>query len=132
MQKNFKSALEFAGTLAAILCVVDCVVIPIAVALSPLLGIHEIVHGINDQMATLVVVVLCSAAFFPGYLKHRNNKVLALVASGILLVFFGNMLGESMDKILHASLCLAGSACIIRANFLSKKLASKACHCDMH
>ncbi len=126
-----RNAFEWIGWIAAFLCLIDCIVLPILIAVSPLLGFHQIVHGVNDQLATLVVIGLCLVAFFPSFLKHRNLKVAALVALGISLVFFGNMLGESSDQALHVLLCFAGSACMIKANRLSRRLLATSC-CEHH
>jgi hypothetical protein len=128
--KLLKKAIEWAGLVAAFLCLIDCVVLPILIAISPFLGLHEIVHGINDQLATLVVVVLCFITFFPSFLRHRNLKVAALAALGIFFVFFANLLGENSDKTVHVLLSLAGSGCIIRANVISKKLLISNCKCE--
>ncbi len=126
MKKVLNNALELAGVLAAILCLIDCIVLPIVAALSPFLGLKDIIHGVNDQFSTLLVIVLCSVAFFPTFLKHRNLKAAGLLAIGIFFVFFANLIGDSTDKFIHVLLCLAGSACIIKANSLSRKLAAAA------
>jgi hypothetical protein len=123
LNKLLKNAVELAGIVAAFLCLIDCVVLPIVVAISPFLGLHQIVHGINDQFSTLLVIVLCSIAFFPGFLKHRNMKVAGLLALGIFFVFFANLLHEATDQFIHVMLCLFGSACIIKANSWNRKLA---------
>lgn len=135
LKNLLKNALEFAAPIAALLCLIDCIVLPILAAISPFLGMHEIVHGVNDQVATLLVVVLVSLAFFPNFIKHRNPKVAGLAALGIFFVFFANSV-ESTDKIIHFLLAISGSACIIKANSMNKKLAASAspapCPCDHH
>lgn len=131
MKNLLKNALEFAAPIAALICLIDCIVLPVLAALSPFLGLHEIVHGVNDQLATLLVVMLVSLAFFPNFIKHRNPRVAGLAALGIFFVFFANMM-ESSDKIIHILLAISGSACIIKANSLNKKLAAKIASTDAH
>lgn len=122
VKKLLKNSLEFAAPIAAFLCLIDCIVLPILAALSPLLGFHEIVHGVNDQFATLLVLVLVMLAFCPNFLKHKNLRVAGLAALGIFFVFFANMM-ESSDQVMHVVLALIGSACIIKANAMNRKLA---------
>lgn len=129
MSKLIKSILEWAGPVAAIICLIDCIVLPVILAFAPFVGLHSVIHGLNDQAATLVVVTLCTLAFSPGLLRHRSPKVAILAASGICLVFFANLLGENADKGLHALLSIIGSGCLIRANFVNRKLLAASCAC---
>jgi MerC mercury resistance protein len=126
---SWKAGLEFTATIAAVICAIDCVVIPTAVVFMPLFGLPNIVHGLNDQVAALILLSICIPAFLPSFLKHRNWRTLASMALGLTCVFFANFVLPDVDRMLHAGICLLGSICIIKANLDSRRLAKSTCDC---
>lgn len=122
--KNSKliSTLEILGVLAPILCLVDCIVIPLALLVLPFVGVHHVMHGMGDQVLTLLMVAICVPAVVPGFLKHRQVRVLLLMALGFGVIFFANIVGHAIDETLHFMLTACGSVCLIKANLDNRKL----------
>lgn len=123
-KKNSKlvNTLEILGVLAPILCLVDCIVVPLALAILPFVGVKHVVHGMSDQVLTLLMVAICVPAVVPGFLKHRQVRVLALMAAGFGAIFFANIVGGALDETLHFLLTACGSACLIKANWDNRRL----------
>ncbi len=131
MHKHWlKSVLEFLAIVAPIVCLIDCVILPVACALLPLIGLNNIIHGINDQVLSLIVLAICLPVIGPGFYKHRSKKVLFLFASGISLMFFVNFGGIHLDHVVHTIVAFTISFLLIKANMENKKLL--ACCCSSH
>ncbi len=136
MQKTSKNSklvntLEILGVLAPVLCLVDCIVVPLALLVLPFVGVTHVMHGMSDQLLTLLMVAICVPAVVPGFLKHRQVRVLALMAAGFGAIFFANIIGGAVDETVHFLLTACGSACLIKANWdnrrLSRVSASESC-----
>lgn len=129
---RLKTLLEVLAIVGPILCLVDCIVIPLAILLLPLIGIHHVFHGIGDQLLAVIVLLICAPVIIPGFLKHRKKRVLALMALGFGMIFFASLAGETSQQHLHIVFSIAGSLMLIRANSDNKrfsKSAGKVC-CD--
>lgn len=132
--KNGKSSrwtntLEILAVLAPVLCLVDCIVIPVALAIYPFIGVTHVAHGMGDQILTLAMVAICVPAVVPGFLKHRQIRVLALMAAGFGLIFFANIVGGGIDETLHLLITASGSICLIKANWENRRLVKKGSGC---
>ena len=130
MKRYLKSISEFLAIAAPIICLFDCVVLPILSLCLPFLQWHEIMHGVGDQLTTALVIAICLPAIIPGVMKHRNTSVAIMFASGACLMLFTNMLGERIDSGLHIALTVATSILLLRANWLNRRLLS--CSCAHH
>lgn len=134
MRQNLKSLLEAVAAVLAvaapIICLFDCVVLPIAAVIAPFIGWSEILHGVSDQLITGLVLAICLPVLLPGLMKHRNKQVAVLLGLAASLMLFTNMLGENMDHGLHLLLTASTSVLLLRVNFLNKKLL--ACQCAHH
>ncbi|HEY9774340.1 MAG TPA: MerC domain-containing protein [Planktothrix sp.] len=126
LKSHLKSAGEFLAIAAPIICLFDCVVLPIFAVVAPYLG-HHVIHGVGDQFLTVFVLAFCLPFLIPGVRKHGNKTVLVLFASGASLMFFTNCLGERIDSVLHITLSAATSALLLRATWLNKRLSACAC-----
>lgn len=129
MRFSWRSTCEFAALLAAVVCAIDCILIPVAMVLLPLVGMPQVIHGMNDQISAIILASICIPAFLPSFLKHKNWRTLASLALGLSCVFFANFLVPEVDAMLHAGICLLGSFCIIKANRDSRRLAKNTCPC---
>lgn len=127
---DFKSASEFLAIAAPIICLFDCIVLPVCSAFLPFLGLHNMLHGVSDQFITAIVLAFCLPVIVPGIFKHRNPQVAFMFAGATCLMLFTNMLGDSIDSVLHMALTAVTSALLLRANWLNKRLL--ACACSNH
>lgn len=129
---RWKGVLDFLAVAGPIICLIDCVVLPVASALLPFLGMTEFGHGINDQQLFLVVLAICGPIIIPGYLKHRNKRVLAMFAIAISMMFVVNFIDLIANETAHAAISLTAACLLIKANRDNKKLLSCACSIHHH
>lgn len=134
LRQYLKTVSEFLAVAAPIICLFDCVVLPVLSALLPFVGIQHFVHGISDQFITALVIAICSPVLIPGYLKHKNKSVVFMFSGAICLMLFTNMMGERIDQTFHIALTIATSILLIRSNWLNKQLlkAASPCACAHH
>lgn len=132
-QRNstFKTILEVLSIVGPIVCLVDCIVIPLVLAILPFVGLQNVVHGVSDQFIGLIVLAICAPVLGSGYFQHRRKSVLLFMAAGFSLIFFANFAGHCADVGVHTMLSLMGSAFLIKAN-LDNKRFSKSCACHSH
>ncbi len=99
MRNVLAKALETLAVIGPIICLVDCLVIPIAIAILPLAGMHHVFHGIGDQFLTFLVLAICAPVMLPGFFKHRRKSVLVMMGLGFGLIFFANYAGSVFGKL---------------------------------
>lgn len=125
-----RTAGEIFAVLAPIVCLFDCVVLPIAAALLPLFG-HHLLHGVQDQVIALAVLGICGPIILPGFAQHRNMSVLIMFAIGSSLMIFVNFVGVA-DQLFHLGMSLIASCLLIKANLDNKRLLACPCHHHAH
>jgi hypothetical protein len=127
IESFLKSAFDLLAFAAPIICLFDCIVLPIISAFLPFLGWHGLVHGVGDQFLTILIFALLLPVIVPNVAKHRNPRVVFLYVSAGCLMLFTNLLDERLDSALHLCLTVLASGLLISANWLNKKLVSCAC-----
>lgn len=125
---SVRSVLETLSVVGPVICLVDCVVIPLVLALLPLSGIHHIYHGVFDQALAFIVVAICAPVIGTGFFKHRRKRVLILMSLGFGMMFFANFLGHCIDDTLHTVVTVVGSILLIKANLDNKRFSKCGCH----
>ena len=124
---KLESMLEVLSIVGPIICLIDCIVIPIVLFTLPLVGVHEIFHGIGDQVLLLLVFAICMPTITAGFMKHRRKSVMLLMASGFVVMFFTNFAGHLFDHTLHLALSALGSFLLIKANLENRKYRGSCC-----
>ncbi|HEY9681007.1 MAG TPA: MerC domain-containing protein [Oculatellaceae cyanobacterium] len=129
IRSQLKGTVEILGIVAPIICLIDCIALPVLTALLPLLG-HHLVHGLQDQLLCVVVLSICAPVILPGFAKHRNWIVLSMFVLGSSLMLIVNFFA-AVDEAFHLVCSLAASALLIKSNIDNKRLLACACHhCD--
>ncbi|HEY9757140.1 MAG TPA: MerC domain-containing protein [Oculatellaceae cyanobacterium] len=129
---KLESMLEVLSLVGPIICLIDCIVIPIVLFTLPLVGLHEICHGIGDQVLLLLVFAICMPTITAGFLKHRRKSVMFLMASGFVVMFFTNFAGHLIDHSVHLVLSALGSFLLIKANLENRKYRASGCCTHAH
>ena len=126
-----KAALELLAIIGPILCLVDCVVIPLLLMVLPLVGRHQIYHGVGDQILLLLVLAICTPTITVGFLQHKRKSVFVLMGLGCSLMLFVNFAGHGIDETVHFLLTTLGSVLLIKANFDNRQYSKGTC-CSHH
>ncbi len=122
-----KTALEVLSVAGPIICLVDCIVIPLILTVLPLIGIRQICHGLSDQLLLLLVLAVCTPTLTAGFLKHKQKSVIVFMALGFAMMFFANFAGHLIDESVHFILTTIGSALLIKANFDNRQFSKSPC-----
>ena len=128
---RLKSALEILSVVGPIICLIDCIVIPVVLMVLPVVGVKQIFHGISDQILLLLVLSICTPTITIGFVGHRKISVLFFMAIGFGLMFLANFGGHTIDEGLHLLITTMGSAFLIKANWDNRKFSKGKC-CDQH
>jgi hypothetical protein len=123
-RQAFKSLLDLLSIVGPILCLVDCVVIPLVLVAAPFIGWQQVVAGLNEQAALFLMLAICVPASLPALLRHRNKQVMYLLAAGFGFVFLAGVLAPLTGEWLHASISAVGCFFLIKANRDSRHLES--------
>jgi hypothetical protein len=129
---KFEAVLEVLAVVAPIICLVDCVVIPVVLTVLPLVGIHQIFHGVGDQLLLLLVLAICTPTITLGFLKHKRWSVIVLMTSGFGLMFCANFAGHLIDETVHFILTTMGSVLLVKANFDNRQFRKTPCCAHSH
>lgn len=131
LSSRVKAALEILSVLGPIICLIDCVVIPVALMVLPVVGIKQVFHGVSDQILLLIVLAICAPTITMGFLKHKQFRVMLFMAAGFGLMFFASFGGHLIDESVHALITVFGSAFLIKANWDNRQFSKDKC-CDHH
>lgn len=118
---NYASYWDKLGIAGSGLCVVHCLALPVMVGVLPGLGIAFLADEIVHQTLAFLLIAFAALAFIPGFKRHRDKRVLWLMASGLGLILSATWGGELVD--LHGAgetiIAVAGSVLLICAHFLN-------------
>lgn len=127
------SILETLAVVGPIICLVDCIVIPIVLAVLPFIGaagFQKVWHGVGDQLLALLVFLICTPVIIPGYIQHRKLSVILFMVAGFTFIFLANFVGTAFDESVHSILTIMGSCFLVKANWDNKRFRQTCCHCD--
>lgn len=105
------------------LCLVHCLLLPIAVSSLPWLGIvfeDEWVHLVIAAIAIPVAFI----AFIPGFLKHHLKSVLFLGLMGVVLLMLGSIGHDTVGEDNAHWLTICGGVALVSAHIANFKLNS--------
>lgn len=115
------------GVAASTLCAIHCMVMPIVLAAVPAL---EANHAIDDQSHVWLaglVVFFCMVGIVPGYLRHRDKRVLVLMSIGLAVVLVGTFVVPVFaDHAWELPLMTFGNMFLIGAHIFNRRLCSCA------
>jgi len=102
------------------LCLVHCLLLPLLVAGLPLLAQFSETH-LHYQLL-LVVVPLSVLALGLGFRRHRNPRILAAGATGLLLLIFGATVAhEQLGLLADRLFTVAGSLMLAVAHWKNSR-----------
>ena len=153
-QVTWKDRLLTVSNIASILCVIDCTVLPIVTVAMPFLGLAafspaqmEWLHNFGHQVALYFVIPVGGLAAALNYSSHKQWKVSAPAALGLLLIYLANghggpILGLLPHDLAHSLHCgtalhrttnVVGSALLLGSNYKSHQAThahGDCCHHD--
>ncbi|KAK1444764.1 hypothetical protein BgAZ_106700 [Babesia gibsoni] len=116
---------------AGLLCLIDCIVLPVLIAVTGLLdlfpGIHEWEH-VFHIVELCCVIPLGLLSVFVNYSKIKNLPILTLGLMGISAIVISHIFLEGLYE---TAMSLTGCAMLISSNYVARKKAG-CDHCHEH
>ena len=121
---------DYAGAAVSGLCLVHCLLTPIAVSSFPSFVRWMPGDRTVHRILACVILLLGAAAFLPGYKVHRQPMVLALVAIGTSIVLTVAWCGETFSLLAEICLSVSGSLALITAHLLNRSFCDSCAVCE--
>lgn len=113
--------MDIAGVFASTLCLIHCLLLPIAIALLPVVAKPIMHHDWVHVGLAGFVFAFCLIAYIPGYLQHHDKRLIYCGAIGISLVFFATFVARAWGEVMEASIITAGNTIIIFGHMLNRR-----------
>lgn len=121
---NSTAWLDGAAVLLSALCLVHCLLLPFIVAGLPLLA--QFYDGHLHAQMLVVVVPLSVVALGIGFRGHRNRRIVASGATGLLILIVGATIAhEYMGIFADRLLTIAGALVLAAAHYHNSILARR-------
>lgn len=129
---NYTGYWDKLGIAGSGLCLVHCLALPVMVGALPSLGLAFLADEIVHEILALLLIGLAALAFIPGYRRHRDRRVVVLMATGLGLILFATWGGAVVD--LHGEgetvVSVVGSLFLISAHFLNHSFCKSCSVCE--
>ncbi|KQQ74594.1 hypothetical protein ASF73_09355 [Xanthomonas sp. Leaf131] len=120
---SLRHLLDRFGATGSLLCAVHCAVLPLALALAPSLGLS---FWLGDGVELAIVVFVSLLGMFSlvlGYRRHRALHALALLGTGLTLLWLGLLYGPLHHaRIPHAIVMSLGGTLVGIAHLANLRL----------
>lgn len=124
--KSPSRVLDLLGILAAVICLIHCLALPVVMTFLPTLIHAHHHHDHNDSTHIILagwVLLFCLTAIVPGFVKHGYRRILLLMLIGLSAVMAATFhshvgLAESVE----IPLITLGNLLIISAHLYNRRL----------
>jgi hypothetical protein len=112
------------GAFGAFVCALHCLLVPVALALLPALGLGLVAwHGVEWAFTSLATV-LAVVSLYLGYRGHRAYHAWLMVAPGLFLVWLALLYPPLHQSVLpHAAAMATGGVLIAVAHLVNLRLS---------
>lgn len=117
------------GSVGALLCAVHCALLPIALALLPVLGSGFLASAGFERGFVAFATLLATASLWHGYRGHRAYHAFALLVPGLACLWAGILVPALHDsRLLHAVSMSIGGSLVAAAHLVNLRLSQGHCH----
>lgn len=103
--------------------------LPFMVLALPTLKAYTESEGFHTIMVFLVTLT-AGLAFIPGYLRHKDKKLVGLVIIALVLIVAGIVLGHDLGVVYERVITSIGSALLIYCHFRNIRHKGHCGHCE--
>ena len=126
------SKLDRAGATASFLCAIHCALMPLVVALLPLLGLSFLASEPVEWALLAASATLGSLSLCLGFRKHRKRRVFMVLAIAIALLLAGRIFHEHHFGAWGPILMVIGGLSMMGAHLLNHHLCHSCTRCCSH
>jgi hypothetical protein len=117
------------GTAGAALCAIHCALLPVALALLPVLGLGVLASPGFEIGFVLVATLLASASLWHGYTHHRAYHAFLWLVPGLLLLWSGILVPALHHPVVaHAVTMSLGGSLVSLAHLANMRLSRGHTH----
>lgn len=128
-QWSFSRWVDSAGSAGAFICALHCALLPVALALLPVLGLGLLASSGFETGFVLFATALAVASLWNGYLRHRAYRALAFLVPGLAALWGGVFLPLVHEQVIaHAVAMSVGGTLVAIAHLVNLKLTHGHVH----
>ena len=129
---SYTAAWDKLGMTGLALCLLHCLALPLVAGALPTLGVAFLADEAVHEILAFALIALAALAFAPGFRRHRDARVLVLMAAGLGLILFATWGGAFIDLSEPAEVVVSvmGSLFLIAAHYLNHSFCQTCAVCD--
>jgi len=117
------------GTVGATLCAVHCALLPVALALLPVVGIGMLASAGFESAFVIFATALAVVSLWHGYRRHRAYHAMVFLAPGLVLLWAGLLIPAVHESnIAHAVAMSIGGTLVAVAHLVNLRLSQGHVH----
>lgn len=117
------------GSVGAMLCAVHCALLPVALALLPVLGLGFLASAGFEMGFVGFATLLATASLWHGYRGHRAYHAFALLVPGLVGLWSGILVPALHEsRLSHAVAMSIGGSLVAAAHLVNLRLSRGHCH----
>ena len=122
------STLDRAGICVSIVCLVQCLMLPVLVVVSPLTSLGFFGEEVFHLLLLTLILPISLIAFTLGYRSHRNRSMLVPGLTGLAIVAAATLFGHEWLSPLATALTISlGGLLLITGHWLNLRLRRQYC-----
>lgn len=114
------------------LCLVHCLLLPLVIAVFPVLGLSFVSHETFHQLILIVVIPTTLIALGVGVARHRSRAVALLGLTGIVALIAAAFVVHDMGSAALERWATVAGGVILAAAHIRNFQLSRALHLDTH
>jgi len=126
--RRFAALVDRIGATASLLCAVHCMLLPVVLALLPLIGLEFLAGHTFERIFVACAAALASASILVAYRRHRHPQALFLMVPGIALLLFGVAIDINAHVVIHTASVVTGGVLVASAHVTNLVLAHRHHH----
>lgn len=115
---------DLAGVVLSGICLVHCTLLPVLLALLPVVGAHY--HGDErlHMLVTVLVVPVALLALALGFRRHGVAWIPALGAVGLVMILAAPIYHESLGEVLEGAVTAVGGLGLVAAHLANRRAST--------
>ncbi|MBO9662810.1 MerC domain-containing protein [Dokdonella sp.] len=116
------------GATASFLCAVHCALLPLVIAVLPMLGLGFLADHRFERVFVAFAAVLALSTLIIGFRRHQRFRAFWFLLPGIVLLVTGILIDVEHATIGHAVLVSIGGTLVALAHLVNLRLAHSHVH----
>lgn len=127
--RSFSHWVDSLGSVGATLCAVHCALLPVALALLPVVGLGILASARFEIGFVIFATALAVTSLWHGYLRHRAYHAMVFLAPGLALLWTGLLVPVVHESnVAHAVAMSIGGTLVAVAHLLNLRLSQGHVH----